>query len=405
MNYQQKKNKRLKMLKKLSNKNLIFSFLGGLLLYLVSAGISYAVFHYLATSPLISTDSSQTSLKSGFRVDLSSPKTEVCPLNGAMFTKEERKIWEERRPIAAMIENHVDARPQSGLSRADVIYEAVAEGGITRFLALFYCDAVREDVKIAPMRSSRIYFIHWAEEYGKNPLYVHVGGSNDFSGSGDTAREARALEYLQEIKWRYRGGNDLDPTFDGQFPVFWRDYERLGRPIATEHTMVSSTEKIWEEAHKRGLDNFEGFIPWKFKDEASLEKRQETANIQVSFWSGYNDYDVRWEYNKENNYYLRFNGGEPHKDHNNGEHLKAKVVVVQFAKEKGPVDRNKHLVYVTEGEGRALVFQDGGVIEGIWKKEDSSARTNFFDTKRNQIVFNRGLIWIEVVPAGKEVGY
>jgi len=140
---------------------MIASFLG---LYLFSAGASWAAFSYFGTG-------SQSNFLSGglgdsrSRINLDLPKTETCPINGGMFTKIESDIWEERRPIALIIENHADARPQSGLSKADVVYEAVAEGGITRFLSIFYCGAAAEDVKVAPVRSARVYFIDWAAEY------------------------------------------------------------------------------------------------------------------------------------------------------------------------------------------------------------------------------------------------
>lgn len=396
---------------KKSNKRL-FTILGIIFLYLVSSGISYAVFGYLNQPAEISlkTDSEK---KSGFKVDLSAPKTEACPLNGGLFTKEEKKIWESRRPLTVMIENHVDSRPQSGLSRADVVYEAVAEGGITRFLAVYYCDAVKEDVILAPVRSSRIYFIHWAQEYGNQPMYVHVGGANNFSGSGETAKDVRALEYLADIGWRYRGGNDLDATYDGQFPVFVRDYERLGKPAATEHTMTSSSEKIWEEAHKRGLDALDedqvswdsAYIPWRFKDEVKFDQRGSVDSISFDFWLNAPDYAVKWQYNQEANEYLRFNGGQPHLDHNNQEQLKAKVVIVQLVKERGPVDANKHLFYQTTGEGKAIIFQDGQKIEATWEKEKTNNRTKFFDNKGKEIAFNQGRIWIEILPAGREVDY
>lgn len=396
---------------KKSNKHL-FTIIGGLLLYLVSTGVSYAVFGYLNQPASISSPVGEEK-KSGFKVDITGPKTEACPLNGALFTKEEKKIWEERRPLAVMIENHADSRPQSGLSRADVVYEAVAEGGITRFLAIYYCDAVKEEVNLAPVRSSRIYFINWAQEYGDKPMYVHVGGANNFSGSGDTAKDVRALEYLQELGWRVRGGNDLDPTYDGQFPVFWRDYERLGKPAATEHTMVSSTEKIWEEAHKRGLDAIDkkevkwsqSFIPWQFKEEAIQDKRGNVGSLTFDFWLNAPDYTVKWQYNQSDNFYLRFNGSQPQQDHNNNEQIRAKVVVVQFVKERGPVDANKHIFYTTTGEGKIIVFQDGEKTEGTWKKDKPASRTKFFDSKGKEILLNRGPIWIEILPIGREVSY
>ena len=101
---------------------------GGLLLYLVATGISYAVFSAAKTSVVVSPLSEEKETTGVTTIDTSGPRDQECPLNGAYFTKGEREVWEKRRPLAVMIENHADSRPQSGLSRADVVYEAVAEG-------------------------------------------------------------------------------------------------------------------------------------------------------------------------------------------------------------------------------------------------------------------------------------
>jgi hypothetical protein len=247
------------------------SFIG---LYLLSTGGSLVLFSYLRGGPGL--DLSAGSLEEArSKINLDLPRTEECPINGGMFTKLERNIWETRRPVAAMIENHAEARPQSGLSKADVVYEAVAEGGITRFLSIFYCGAAAEDVKIAPVRSARIYFVNWAAEYGNFPIFMHVGGANDYSGYGDTVKEARALEYLETLGWRVPKGNDFDTTYDSGFPVFWRNYERLDRPVATEHTMMASLDAAYEQAAKRGFGaKNEGvswdktFDTWKFADDS-----------------------------------------------------------------------------------------------------------------------------------------
>lgn len=393
-----------------NKRKLVVTILGGLILYLASTGISYAAFRYLAgpaVSPLVSpvpVEEART------RVDLSAPKTEVCPLNGGMFTKAERQIWEQRRPLTVMVENHAESRPQSGLSRADVVYEVVAEGGITRFLSVFYCGASAEDIIIGPVRSTRIYYLAFSSEYGDYPLYAHVGGANDFSGTGDTHPKARALETI--ASWGWQLYNDLDQS-SLSFPTYWRDPDRLGHPVATEHTVYSSADKLWEVAHKRGLDatNDEGdkwdenFVSWEFKDDVPLDERGEVNNIKLEFWSGYQEYSVNWQYDRENNQYLRFNGGQAHKDLNNEEQLRARVVIAQFLTERGPVDRNKHLLYDTEGTGKALVFQDGQVIKANWSKEDRQARTSFTDSRGKEISFNRGSIWIEIVPARQNVEY
>lgn len=376
-------------------------------LYLISSGTSWAIFSYLRSEP----GSAAKDLgdpRSKISLDL--PRTQECPVNGGMFTEIERDIWEKRRPLAVVLENHVDSRPVSGISKADVVYEAVAEGGITRFLAVYYCGAAAEDVKVAPVRSARVYYIDFASEYGDKPIFMHVGGANNYSGFGDTAKDARALELLETLGWRVAKGNDLDTTYDSGFPVFWRNYERLDHPVATEHTMMVSLDAAYEEAERRGYgakDSTgsswdENFTPWKFKDESPSPS---ATNISFEFWSGKSDYDVTWRYDAGSNQYFRVNGGKDFIDLTSGERVAAKNVVIQFARERGPVDRNLHMLYTTIGEGRALIFQNGEVSEATWEKSSRSARTRFFDAKGSEVPFVRGAIWIEIVPAGNEVDY
>lgn len=386
----------------------ILTFLG---IYLFSAGVSYAVFSYLVakpTSPAVTGTGSSAQLSA----IKAAPKTEVCPLNGEKYTKIEKNIWETRRPIAAMIENHVESRPPSGLSRADIVYEAVAEGGITRFLSIFYCGAAAQDVQIAPVRSARIYFVNYAAEYGNNPIFMHVGGANDYSGSGDTAPSVRALEALETIGWRVPGGNDFDTTYDSGFPVFWRNYDRLDHAVATEHTMMASLDAAYTEAAKRGFAAKDSkgvawdqsFVSWKFIDDKPISSPNAT-DITFGFWDNMPDYNVEWKYDSSNNQYLRFDGGKAHIDLTNKQQLTAKDVVIIFAQETGPVDRNLHMFYTTIGTGNALVFQNGTVIKGTWEKDSATARTIFFDSAGKEISFVRGPIWLEVVPALNKVNY
>jgi hypothetical protein len=319
-----------------------------------------------------------------------------------MFTKGERQIWEGRRPLTVMVENHAEARPQSGLSKVDVVYEAVAEGGITRFLAVYYCGAAAEDFIVGPVRSARTYYLDFASEYSDYPLYAHVGGANK-------PGPANALGQIADYGWLAQG-NDLN-QFSLGFPTFWRDYERLDRPVATEHTMYTTADKLYEIAHQRGLDAKDDqgnkwdrdFRSWQFKDDAS--EKGKVDNIKFNFWSGYQEYEVNWQYDSENNQYLRLTGGQSHVDLNNQEQLKAKVVIVQFMRERGPIDELKHLLYTTTGTGKALIFQDGQAISGTWDKAERQDRTIFKDSQGDEVKLNRGQIWIEIVPVGNEVSY
>lgn len=369
-------------------------------LYLLSTGVSAAAFSYLKTTPEFKLVSPSGLFEQRAGIDPNAPRDQECPLNGKMFTKGERDIWASRRPLGVMLENHEEARPQSGLSRADIVYEAVAEGGITRFLAIYYCAASAEEVQLGPVRSARTYYLDWISEYGDASLYAHVGGANK-------PGPANALGQITQYGWN--GYNDLN-QFSIGFPTFWRDYERLGRPVATEHTMYSTTDKLWEAANKRGLSdkNEEGqswdknFVPWNFKDGSpspTVEK------ISFPFFEGYKEYEVTWKYDAASNSYMRENGGQPNTDLNNGEQLVASNIVIMFTGLRGPIDELKHLLYTTTGRGEALVFQNGQALEATWSKPSRTARTKFTSKTGAEISFVRGPIWIEVLGIGTKVSY
>src|SRR3990172_7597552 len=181
---------------------LVYIFLG-LGLFLISAGLSFWLFTSLPKSTGIPISPLSASPSPGIRskLDPSIPRTEICPLNGALFTKQERDVWETRRPLGVMIENSPDSRPQSGLGTADIVYEAVAEGGITRFMAIFHCNAPYSvNLMIAPVRSARIYFVNLISEY--DGLYNHVGGAGNCDDPNVDPR-AKALCAIHSNKIKY----------------------------------------------------------------------------------------------------------------------------------------------------------------------------------------------------------
>lgn len=387
-------------------KKKLFLFFGlGLLLYLLTTGLSWAAFSYLAQPPKVEELKSPLPLltKGGLKFDEGLPKTETCPLNGALYSKSQKDWWEKHRPLGVMIENHQEARPQSGLTRADIVYEAVAEGGITRFLALYLC---QDAEPVGPVRSARTYFLDFISEYGEKPLYTHVGGAN-------TPGPANALGQIEGFGWL--GKNDLN-QFSIGFPTFWRDYERLGKPVATEHTMYSTTTKLWELAQKRGLTEKDekgkswdqDFQKWRFKEDLKEEARPASFSAEFNFWQGYDAYQVRWEYDRTVNSYRRFNGGALHLDKNDTQPILAKNIVIVFMSERQAADgyeNNAHLLYGTKGKGKAIVLQDGEAIEGQWQKGERLSRMKFQDAKGREIEFNRGQIWLEILPQGNQVNF
>lgn len=297
------------------------------------------------------------------------------PLNGEKV--EEQVV--NRRPLAVVIENHLEARPQRGLTDASVVYEAISEGGITRFLAIF---GPKNSLKVGPVRSARTYFVDWVLEY--DGLFAHVGGSQ---------------EVLQLI--RAVGLKDLD-----QFGLGERAYQREPQTgKATEHTMFTSTEKLWEAATKfRKYDiTANPTQPLLWKEETVADQRPKNQTITIQFST--DTYEVSWQYDHPANTYKRNLAGQPHLDGNNSKQLRAKSVIVQeVVRENSPTEDSRTVwKMMTVGSGPVKVIQDGSVIEGRWTKNDRRSRTRFFDKDGAELKLNRGPIWIEIVPPGTPI--
>lgn len=393
------------------------SFIG---LFLVSVGLSLLVF-YLVAPKQASNFLTKVNQKTKINVNL--PKTEECPINGEKYTKVESDTWNTRRPITMMIENHIEARPESGLSRADVVYEAVAEGGITRFLSVFYCGAAAEDVQAAPLRSARVYFINLAAGYGKDPIFLHQGEANnicsDCPGGVKPASQinptVNALTLFDKLGWQGGSqGNNFDGGYNIGFPIVVRNQYRLSStPSAWEHAVVADLDLVWAEAAKRGFAYkdasgapwTQGFRKWLFQD-GKATNSPIASDIKFNYWDSMPGYDVEWKYVSSTNSYLRFNGGTAHVDWEfDKPQLSAKNVVIMFATEKGPLDTEHHMFYQVTGTGKALVFQNGQVIQGTWSKASALDREVLYDTNGKEISMVRGQTWVEVVPAQNKVTY
>lgn len=391
-----------------------------LVLYIVSAIASYGAFSYFAGpskgSVSISGPSDVAEGEDGtivgtlLTIDPNEPKDQVCPLNGAYYTQTEKDAWEEKRPLFVMIENSPDARPQSGLSDADIVFEAVAEGAVTRFGAVFYCGVQVFDTTLAPIRSARTYFVDWASGFNL-PLYVHVGGAN-------VPGPTNALGQIGDYGWN--GENDLN-QFSIGYPTFVRDYNRVpGKEIATEHTMVTTTEKLWEVGEEREWTNItperrvgrtiveaapwqDGYEGWTFEEEPA--PTGDVTTVSHEFWTGYDQYAVKWDYDAESDTFLRSQGGEAHVDLNDDSRVAAHNVIVLFTTEQGPINEKKHMLYGTTGTGDALLFKHGEAYEIEWSKKDREAELKFVDSKGNDVELARGLTWISVVSTSTDVEY
>jgi hypothetical protein len=381
------------------NSSKILPILLTLGVYLISAGISYTFFSVADPGAASRSDStaspSNTNDYEALQFDANQPKTETCPINGAKYSKQQRDWWQKHRPLGVMIENHTEARPHSGLSFADVVYEAVAEGGITRFLAVYYC----QDAGITgPVRSARTYFLDFISEYADNPLYAHVGGAN-------TPGPANALGQIEDYGWA--GYNDLN-QFSVGYPTYKRDEARAGRAVATEHTMYTTTSKLWKVGEERHLTdkNEDGdkwdakFREYTFKNDAPASERPKSQKIHIVHWDNQPNFTVDWTYDPATNSYMRVNGGEVHKDRNTGKQITAKNIVELYMTERRANDGyegNLHLLYGNKGSGKAVIYMDGKAIQGRWAKANRTDRT-ILTANGAEVKFNPGTIWFHILP-------
>ncbi len=294
----------------------------------------------------------------------------------------ERGKGKENTAIAGvMVENMIEAQPISGIADASLVFEAVAEANITRFLAYFILDAGQPSFVIGPVRSARPYYLDWAAEF--NTLYAHVGSA------------PAAYEMLR--KKGVPGVYDLDQWYESQY------YSRVANHPAP-HNVYTSTEFL-----KRAYDAqhlLPKFQSWRFKNDAPPDLRGTVADIRVGYSA---PYDVGWKYDKAANQYGRFqwtrpsaSGGSvgqvgPHKDAK-GKAIAAKNIAVAFQKMEvlDAIGRKK---FTTIGEGKAFVFQDGRVVTGVWKKPSAQERMRFYNAQDSEVEFNAGTTWIEIVPA------
>jgi hypothetical protein len=300
-------------------------------------------------------------------VEQPKPTTVPSPLSGVQVTPELAQL----PVIGVMIENSPDARPQSGLREAGVVYEAVAEGGITRFLALYQ---EGQPDYIGPVRSVRPYYLDWVQGY--DAAIAHVGGSP---------------EALAQIK--SQGVKDLDQFFNSG------PYQRVNNRYAP-HNMYSALPKLLELSKSKGFtkSNFTGF-PRK-EDKPSTDPNARSIDLTIS---GYL-YNPHFDYDPATNSYKRSMAGKPHTDERSQAQLTPKVVVVIVVPYSYASD-GVHSEYDTIGSGKAFIFQDGNVGEGIWEKPDRKTAMRLGDANGSPFAINAGQTWVSVVSTAGSVAF
>jgi hypothetical protein len=287
------------------------------------------------------------------------------------------EVWNQL-PLGIMIENTPSARPQAGLSEAAVVYETLAEGAVTRFLAIF--PQATKPKQVGPIRSTRPYYVDWAKEY--DAVLIHAGGSRDAFNEVGNLR-VRSYDTLTKRAYAY--------TF---------------RVCYGEHCLFTDKTRLEKLVAANKLDTYNASSTgWKFKNDTALKNRPNTLKKLTIDFNG-RTYKVEWRYNRATNKYLRWNGGYIAKDRNTNKQLTASnVIFMRIPKEK-VLDRKGHLGLQLTGTGDAILYRDGQAIPLRWVKPNTSSRTIFYQKSNNkEVEFNRGTTWVEVVPGNRTVLY
>lgn len=268
-------------------------------------------------------------------------------------------------PITAvMIENSPESRPQSGLKQAEVVFEAIAEGGITRFMAFFQNN--KPEI-IGPVRSVRLYYVNWLAAFDAS--VSHCGGS------------AEALAEVQNGNYR-----DIDQSFNDSY--YWRATDRYA-----PHNLYTSSELLASLNEAKGYtqSTFTGFSRINGSPAATLDATN--ININVSSYL----FNSSYAYNAETNTYDRSQAGEAHLDREQGQ-ISPSVVVAMHVDEYTMADGHENIDTISSGD--ATIFQNGTAVNAIWTKASATSQIVFTDAIGTDIPLVNGQTWLVAVPNG-----
>ena len=277
-----------------------------------------------------------------------------------------------RRPIAVMMGNNMQGAPQSGISKAGVIYEAPVEGNMTRLMAIIEDYDSLE--KIGSVRSCRDYYLFYANEF--DSIYVHFG------------QAVYALQYLDAHMIDNLNGLYLDGS------VFYRTSDRKAPHNA--YTSFSNLQNGIANYGYRQIykDDYNGH--YKFAQdntEITLEEGSIANNVYLNC---YGDNHPWFAYDAEAKEYRRFQYGEAHIDKETGEQLTCDNIILQYSSYQ-PYDANGYLNIDTVSGGNGKYITRGKAIDITWQKDSQWGITRYYDANGQEIQLNPGKTWVEIV--------
>lgn len=296
------------------------------------------------------------------------------------LTGEWSKDYVSKRPIAVMINNLKEALPSSSTKKADIIYECMVEGGITRIMPIF---SEYDDIeKLGSVRSARHYYINIANEY--DAIYVHYGQSEP----ARIALEGGAINTINGL-WYDIG--------------FYRDNSRVApHNVYTTSEMIEQAIKDYKYSTEYGMTH-EKVLSFNEED-TDLEDGKKAETVHVNFSSYSQPYFV---YDKETKLYDRYEYGAPQVDELAEEDdnvLNFKNIIVQVSSYEciNPSNDLQELTQV--GKGKGYYFTDGKGIPITWKKSSANSRTKFFTEDGEELLLNPGKTWVSIIGDGSDAG-
>ena len=332
------------------------------------------------TTVPVTTAPSETTAPPETTVPPTTAPTEPAPVDTNPLTGEALEVVTENRPYAIMINNLVKAVPQCGISKADMIYEIVAEGSVTRFMAIFY-DLSDVDV-IGPVRSVRPYFFRVAQHYGA--ILSSAGGSDE------------AIDLIKKEGYNYLNG------IAGAGGAFYRDEWRKSNK-GFEHSLMTTGEKIMKSAEKHGYTTTMADVDYGFHFSKEAMTAGETAN-EITVWFYNNGKKTVMKYDEETGLYAMSQHGSASVDGNDNSPITFRNVVVLKA-DTHVKDKKGHLETQMTGTGEGWFARDGYVIPIKWSRESNSAKYVYTDLEGNPVSFGIGKTYVAITPDGSPFNY
>ncbi|HUC05163.1 MAG TPA: DUF3048 domain-containing protein [Acidimicrobiales bacterium] len=291
----------------------------------------------------------------------------LCPLTGQPVANGGQVP--QRPALAVKVDNYPDARPQSGLDKADIIFEEPVEGAITRYAAVFQC---QEAPLVGPIRSARNIDIGILGQLG-NPIEAHVGGIEPVLANLEASP-------IVNLDLGQNGGIETHPS--GRVAPY-DTYSSTTAMWGTHPAMVTPPQPLFSYARA---------IP--------TGKSAKSVHIPFSGTS-----DVTWKYAAAFGVYLRYYNGSTPDVLSDGYQNAASNVVVQFVQiSYGPWAENSSGALEVQADlypdasGFAEVFRDGVEIPGTWHRSTLGSPTQFLNTAGQPIAMQPGQTWVELVP-------